>query len=560
MLRKYRLPAPNRGELVEEALDEVGRQVSFWLKNLENNGAETLKEMKKWDKIKLRESLDWIQANVPADQRWANLRSVEAAILDELKERRASPPERHYLKFHFGHQDAVHLLLRNVLRDPEVYNKHPDPEVGAAIMVCDKFSPQLQAILCNFAKAAAELDIPKALADTLEDCPCKNALSKPDENAFHEGHLVMVDTRNLKWPYLRTMVQRGRKFRLETDMDTVFNDLRASLNGYAAWCARGNQRRLDKLDEWADAVYDRCRKNWLSRVQEKQTTLKPQGFPGLKQAIREAQELLVFLHDDRAPHGLVLVCKRWYQKEMAKYLSDNAVFETSAKSWDEVRREAIAFNQKWGFKTGDGIVYNYGIWKPLKSRFRYIAGTRAEPPAPAQPDEPRCAKSPGPPRQPLYDAHKTLCRLLQQVEKTLKEVDKDRQASEGIKAFWGIDSIQAFTVMVRTNPTTILENGQQTADFTTMYTSFPFEVIIERVVCSLSEASLEWMKRNPRPEGGMPNVFLSEDGFNWSGEGYTVFQTKGLLVFLMENNYTCLEALSAGKSRGCPWGCLLLLR
>ena len=159
VMRKYRLPAPGQGQLVDEALDEVGRQVSSWLKQLESHGPEALREMKRWDKVKLRESLDWIQANVPADKRWARLRSVEAAILDELRARRACPPDRHYLKFHFGHQDAVHLLLRNVLRDPEVYNLHTEPEVGAAIMVCDKFSPQLQAILCNFAKVAAELDI-----------------------------------------------------------------------------------------------------------------------------------------------------------------------------------------------------------------------------------------------------------------------------------------------------------------------------------------------------------------------------------------------------------------
>ncbi len=85
--------------------------------------------------------------------------------------------------------------------------------------------------------------------------------SKPDDEALYEGHIVTFNTRNLKWPYLRTMVQRGRKFRLETDMESVFVNLRASLNGYATWCSRGDQRRLDKLEEWADAVYERCRGN-----------------------------------------------------------------------------------------------------------------------------------------------------------------------------------------------------------------------------------------------------------------------------------------------------------
>ena len=64
VLRKYRLPAEDRGELIDEALDEVGRQVSSWLKRLQTEGAVAFKDMKNWDKVKLRESLDWIQGAV----------------------------------------------------------------------------------------------------------------------------------------------------------------------------------------------------------------------------------------------------------------------------------------------------------------------------------------------------------------------------------------------------------------------------------------------------------------------------------------------------------------
>ena len=46
-----------------------------------------------------------------------------------------------------------------------MYSKHPEPEVGAAMMVCDKFRPQLQAMLCNHSQAAKELDIDAALND-----------------------------------------------------------------------------------------------------------------------------------------------------------------------------------------------------------------------------------------------------------------------------------------------------------------------------------------------------------------------------------------------------------
>ena len=75
----------------------------------------------------------------------------------------------------------------------------------------------------------------------------------------------MADTRNLKWPYLRTMVHRGRKFRIDSGMEQVFANLRQSLDGHTAWCSRGSPERLAKLDEWADAVYQGCRQNCPER-------------------------------------------------------------------------------------------------------------------------------------------------------------------------------------------------------------------------------------------------------------------------------------------------------
>ena len=77
-----------------------------------------------------------------------------------------------------------------------------------------------QAILSNYAKAAHELDTPKALQDDLKDCRCSSCLFKPNADCLNEhGHVNTIDTKNLKWPYLRTIAERGRKFRLQGDID-----------------------------------------------------------------------------------------------------------------------------------------------------------------------------------------------------------------------------------------------------------------------------------------------------------------------------------------------------
>ena len=155
-------------------------------------------------------------------------------------------------------------------------------------------------------------------------------------------------------------------------------------------------------------------------------------------------------------------------------------------SWKNVVDFAHEFNVAKGFSTGAGIVYTYGIWKPLKGKFRFIAGTRS----PSRDEAPglELGKMSGPPRQPLFDAHKSLVKLLQIVEHTLKEKDQLRQQQEGIKAFWGIDSVFAFTRLVRSHSDLVVQQGQFTADFCTMYTSFSFNDMVSRTMSAVQEA------------------------------------------------------------------------
>ena len=115
-----------------------------------------------------------------------------------------------------------------MLRNPDVYTKQPD--IAAAIMVCDAFQPQIQAILCNYEAAATahELNISEAAGESKNNCECRDALWTPNDACFNkDGHLPRS---KLRWPYLRKIVKRGKKFRLECDMDTVFTELRHSLD------------------------------------------------------------------------------------------------------------------------------------------------------------------------------------------------------------------------------------------------------------------------------------------------------------------------------------------
>ena len=126
-------------------------------------------------KSTIRDTIHHLQAHhSPADLN-VNGQSPVPLLIEELRRRRKEAPKRHFLRFRFTCNSARDLLLRSVLRDPVIYNKHPEPDVGAAIMVSDNFSPQIQALLFNYTEAALQLDLHEALTDPLLHCPCRSS-------------------------------------------------------------------------------------------------------------------------------------------------------------------------------------------------------------------------------------------------------------------------------------------------------------------------------------------------------------------------------------------------
>jgi len=268
----------------------------------------------------------------------------------------------------------------------------------------------------------------------------------------------------------------------------------------------------------------------------------------------------VFLHDDRAPHGLVLVCKRWYQREMARYLMNAKVFEDCPNlTWNEVVASAKEFNQPRGYVTGSGIVYNYGIWKSKKQNFRFIAGTRSCSPGEKFTLIPHSGRALGPPRQPLYEAHKALVRMLQHIEIVLKQKDQIRQRQEGIHAFWGIDSVSAFTRLVRSHADVIVQQDQYTADFCTMYTSFDFNLMISRTLQAAEEAwhyhhQQQRLEMDLALDLSVDELVLGVAGWSYGEGGLSPCQLAEFITYLIYNNYTFNGGKVKRQIMGMPMG------
>ena len=88
----------------------------------------------------------------------------------------------------------------------------------------------------------------------------------------------------------------------------------------------------------------------------------------------QIRKMWIFLHDDRAPHGVNIVCRRWYEKELGKHLFTNKVYEHLQRGWGSLQDDTKAHLQTLGFPMGQVIPYTCGVWKPNKQAFRFILG------------------------------------------------------------------------------------------------------------------------------------------------------------------------------------------
>ena len=61
---------------------------------------------------------------------------------------------------------------------------------------------------------------------------------------------------------------------------------------------------------------------------------------------------------------------------MAEYLADSSIFAEDTRQWPEIAELLRTGLEAAGFPMGKGLVYNYGIWKAKKGKFRFIAETR----------------------------------------------------------------------------------------------------------------------------------------------------------------------------------------
>jgi len=110
----------------------------------------------------------------------------------------------------FGHPIVKDLDLPSLLKEPDMYKLHPEPNVAAAIRVVHRFAPQIATALSN-CKYWAQRPAP-ANPNERGPCPCLGQFL-PGATLM-DGHVLSTNPEELASPYLSHFLSKGKKFRL----------------------------------------------------------------------------------------------------------------------------------------------------------------------------------------------------------------------------------------------------------------------------------------------------------------------------------------------------------
>ena len=174
------------------------------------------------------------------------------------------------------------------------------------------------------------------------------------------------------------------------------------------------------------------------------------------------------------------------------------VYTLRQELWKDIRDQLMAECRDEGFTIGKGLPYLYGIYKSKKRSWRPIAGVCAlgnpsSKPCPTPSDGPARAalpsgQMPDTPQHPLGDVLDTLTDLLNVVLQTQQEIDEERQATTGLRAFEVIASPQHFAPCVKVHLKNLEAKTMRTVDFKNIHTNIAHERLLQNVSSTLAEA------------------------------------------------------------------------
>ena len=512
----------------------------------------------------LVEVLEGLQKGLRPAQQTPTTAAIALEVREVLRKRKAEKKQRDFIRFFYGNRIAGDMDLPSILRHPDVYKEHPEPDVGAAIMVVHKFAPQVATDLFNYKDWSMHpTPMENAPAAT---CPCHKQVLPG--TSLVDGHVLCTDPAQLASPWLQDILAKGKKYRLQQSLSSVLPQLQNGLKEYQGY----KQKKYPEdpayhaqLEKWAAKVMAIATTR-LTQAAQAQTPA-PDGYPELRKQMQAAKNALVFGPEDRAPHALFFACGRMYQARLHERLEKAGAFSIVSSSRAEVLERIREQNEEFSLLHHGRLPYLYGAWKAKKEAFRWIAGTskvQDEPDPSAQSNKRRKTEE-GPPKNALSELGRVMTSLLQVVLSSLREKDVERRGRGFPARYWVVTDIDEFVQEFRVLAPQLSQVPWATYDFTTMYEALEHPTLITGVMHAAKEAWEYETTKVASATGKRPEeveLRLGTSGFRESrevadGPGSLWFSPDLLrrtLEFMLSNLYVENGGTLRKQERGVPMG------
>ena len=304
------------------------------------------------------------------------------------------------------------------------------------------------------------------------------------------------------------LMQRGSKFRYSKNDLVTSIAVAEAAESFLRRCAKKENVDLsdEQVDKWVSGfrqLVDKALKCYdpSRRLQ-----------PDLRKIAATAHERFVITPADKNPQHSVIWCKKLYHDTIRSAL--NASFSACEESALEVIQRHEQLARKYWHRGHASLPYLYAMPKLHKlethrAPFRFIVG-KAKKNHPELPENTTVKEASG--RNTLTNVRKHLASALDGIIDLLLIKQRD----ENVKRCWIVRDTQEFidsTATLQVDESTCIT----TADFTTMYTQLPHDVVVENVCSAIDDAmpvlrDLNGLPQNLPPERVGECVLFGTDG------------------------------------------------
>ena len=405
------------------------------------------------------------------------------------------------------------------------------PKGVPRISIIYSLTPPTSSFLCNYGSFLKNLTRRKADEILNSDCSCCLFPSFIDP---HHGHICTGDTNFINDNTLRTLFQKGSKYRppISFNFQDIENELHHNINDMIARIGRRGKSTAILSQQVAQEVTSFL----LPRLMRRLRTHDASTNPDIKQSLRQLHDSFVVTIVDKASGNYAFTCKKQYllfmEKEMNTTTSNLRTYEPVTESnIDSIIDKHNSNARSFGLKLRDNSTLPriYAIPKmhktPIKARF--ITGAHNSSLKPISIDLQRILKH-------MREHFRRYCTLI-----------KERT---GVNHFFSIDNSEQVVSKLRTS-----RSGYTTlfcADFTSLFTNLPHSTVLENLY-SLIDLLFDHCKMNYI---SMSNGRAKYSKTNGGPRSYHRGDVKLILKYILENSYATYAGTLYKQNRGIPQG------